>query len=221
MSEKATSHVIGQDLSPLEKVNGQMPHLLVGDIVLIRHKKSWARHFLRRATNSYWDHATLVIFPRNPAHGQEFSVIVENIRHGWKSIVFHHGATLHRLDRYLFDPESYDIGIKRFKDLSDEERRHVQLYMLMNVDAPYWPWSLTKMLLSAYFSRWRAYFRQQTRFSCSSLIQEAYYDSVGWDRKNHVIFRKDAWAPIELQEMTSPADIAQSAAADWVYNKHD
>ena len=52
-------------LTPIEELYGKLPHLLTGDIVFVRHKKSFFRHFLRKVTDSYWDHSTMVLFPRN------------------------------------------------------------------------------------------------------------------------------------------------------------
>jgi len=206
--------------TPLEKINGPMPHLLTGDIILVRHKKSFFRHFLRKITNSYWDHSTMILFPRDVEKKRYFSVIVESIKHGLRSAVVSRGVSLHKIDKYLENPDMYDVGIKRVPDLSDKERDYVKLFMLMNVDAPYWPWKPVSIMFASFSKRWTKRLLRKQRFSCSSLIQKAYYDAMLWQKKPYVIFKEGVWSPIELQELTSPGDIARSRHTEWVYNEH-
>ncbi len=214
-----TATVPNGRLTPIEELRGKLPKLLAGDIVFIRHKKSFFRRYLRAVTESYWDHATMILYPRSDREDRPFSIVVESIKHGFKSALLSRGVSLHRLDKYLHDPEAYDVGIKRVPDLTDDDRRRVQLFMLMNVDAPYWPWQPLDVMFAAYSKRIRDGVLHRQRFSCSSLIQKAYYDAMPWDRKPRVIFKEGTWSPIELQELTNPGDIARSRNSDWIYNE--
>lgn len=206
-------------VTPIEEKHGSMPHLLTGDIVFVRHKKSFFRKYLRKVTDSYWDHTTMVLFPRDVEKKRYFSVIVESIHKGVSGTVRARGVTLHKLDKYLHDPDKYDIGIKRVPDLSDQERKYVQLFMLMNVDAPYWPWKPFAIWWASFSKKRTEKILKKQRFSCSSLIQKAYYDAMLWSKKPHVIFKDGVWSPIELQELTSPGDIARSKNTVWIYNE--
>jgi hypothetical protein len=196
-----------------------IPPLLPADIILIRHKKDFARGMLRRILGSYWDHAAMVIYPKDPAHHLDHTVFMESIRVKSFAYWYPRGATLHLIHRYLNDPERYDMGIKRVTRLTDEERHRVVTYMLMNVDAPYWPWETPMMFLASAFRFLRRHYLDHQRFGCSGIIQKSFYDSVPWERKRMVVFREGLWSPIELQELVSPADIARSPNAEWIYNE--
>jgi hypothetical protein len=201
----------------IEKIG--IPPLLPADIILVRHKKHFARRLLRRILGSYWDHAAMVIYPKDPARNLDHTVFMESIR--IKSFAYWHprGATMHLIHRYLNRPDLYDIGIKRVPHLTEVERRRVVTYMLMNVDAPYWPWETPMVPLAALFSVFRRGYLEKQRFGCSGMIQKSFYDSVPWERKRTVVFREGLWSPIELQELVSPADIARSPNAEWIYNE--
>jgi hypothetical protein len=198
-----------------------LPPLLPGDIILVRHKRHLARRFLRRIFGSYWDHAVMVIFPRDPAMHLSHTIVSESIRergtYTWWKL---RGVSLRPLTRFLSKPGKYDIGVKRVPGLTDEERERVVKYMLMNVDAPYWTWSYLKAALAAFFPPYRKIFLARQRFSCSGFIQQAFFDSVEWDKRRAVIFRDNLWSPIELQELITPADIARSDNAVWLHNEH-
>ncbi|MBU0531285.1 MAG: hypothetical protein ABIG32_03510 [Candidatus Uhrbacteria bacterium] len=206
-------------VTKLEKLHGQLPPLKPADIVLIRNKHSFFRKFLRRITNSYWDHTALIIYPRG-SYAICFSVIVESIRPGLFSFLSSRGVVLHRLDKYLDNPKKFDVGIKRVPDLTDEERKQVRTFMLTNVDAPYWPWHYIQIMLGSYLPFIRKRILNRQRFSCSSLIQKAFYDAMDQDHKKKVVFKEGVWSPIELQELTNPGDIGKSKNCEWIYNEH-
>lgn len=206
-------------VTELEQLQGPLPLLKPADIILIRNKRGFFRKFLRRITNSYWDHTALILYPRG-SYAICFSVIVESIRPGVFSFLSSRGVVLHRLDKYLENADKYDIGIKRVPGLDDEERKRVRTYMLTNVDAPYWPWRYIQVMLGCYIPFIRRYILNRQRFSCSSLIQKAFYDAMDQDSKNKVVFKEGVWSPIELQELTNPGDIGKSKNCEWIYNEH-
>lgn len=205
--------------TPHERLLGPLPQLKPADIIVIRHKKDLFRIFLRIVTESYWDHTAMILYPSDQATFREHSVFIEAIRR-WALSPSSRGVKLHRVQRYLEHPDLYEIGIKRVPNLNDTLRERVVLFMLMNVDAPYWPWKRFRIILAAIFKPLRRNVLAIQRFSCSSLIQKAFYDAVDWQEKNHVVFKTAVWSPIELQELTSPADIAKSNNCEWLYNKH-
>lgn len=187
--------------------------------MFVRHKKSIFRAALRAVTRSYWDHTALILYPKNNAKGRSFSVIVESIRPAYAGVLGERGVALHRLDKYMWDPDRYDVGVKRVTALTKEERDRVRLFMLMNVDAPYWRWHYFDVLAAMFVPALREHVLSHQRFSCSSIIQKAFYDAMDWQRKPRVVFKRGVWSPIELLELSTPGDIADSANTAWVYNE--
>jgi len=205
---------------PLEHLHGPVPDLRVGDIILVRHKKSGlARKLLRNITKSYWDHAALVIFARNLEKGYAANVFVESIQHGIMTSL-RRGVEIHRLDRYLSHPEKYDVGIKRFPWLTEEMQNRVRAFVLMNIDTPYYPLSTTKFFLAWLFPGYRRRLLRRQRFSCSGFIQKAFYEAADWQERPRIIFRNVGYTPMQLQDVTTPGDIARSAACAWIWNEH-
>lgn len=207
-------------VTPLERVHGRLPTLLSGDIVLIRHKKgSLARKILRIITDSYWDHTAMLMYRKNPARGYSTNVILESLKGGWLK-PYYFGAELHRLDKYLNHPDKYDIGIKRFDWLDKPLRQRVRAFALAYVDTPYYPYWTWKFLLGLIFPSVRQKILATQRYTCSALIQKAYYEAIDLEDRQKVLFRKLDYMPIQLLDITSPADIANSTATVWVYNEH-
>ncbi|MFH1426447.1 MAG: hypothetical protein ABIG66_03345 [Candidatus Kerfeldbacteria bacterium] len=208
------------DLSPLEEIHGPLPQLKPADIIFIRHKGNILRSFLRKVIGSYWDHVALVLYPRDLSRQRSKTVIVESKKGSQISIVHTRGTAIHQLNKYLQDPKKYDVAIGRVKQLSDQERERVVTFMLMNVDAPYWPWTGWLLIFSIFSKRIGKLYLSQQRFSCSGLIQQAFYDAMDWNEKNKVIFKTGIWSPVELQELTNPGDIGSSEHIEFIYNKH-
>ncbi len=203
---------------PLEKINGPLPELKIGDIIMVRHKKGGPmRFFLRRITNSYWDHTALVIFAKNIEKGYAADIIIESIQYGLVAS-FRQGVQIHRLEKYLNNPNKYDIGIKRFGFLNEELRDRVRAFVLMNVDTPYYPLYMFKFLLAWLSKRYRKYLLNRQRFSCSGFLQKAFYEAVDWEDRSKVIFRNVGYTPMQLQEITNPSDIANSVSCTWLWN---
>ncbi|MBD3281221.1 hypothetical protein GF391_00555 [Candidatus Uhrbacteria bacterium] len=207
-----------ENISKLEQVNGRIPELEVADIVLVRHRKGLTRWLLRRVTKSYWDHTALIIFARDKKRGYANDIIIEAIQHGLNSSL-KRGVEVHRLDKYLNDPKKYDVGIKRIKWLDNEMKQRVRAFMLMNVDTPYYPLFTTKFFFAWISKRYRRYLMRRQRYSCSGLVQKSFYEAADWEDRMDVIFRGPGYTPIEVQEITSPADIAKSDACEWIWNK--
>ncbi len=204
-------------LTPLEDINGALPEMQVADIVLVRHKKGLLRFFLREITRSYWDHSAMIIFSKHPVKGYNSNIIAEAVQHG--SFDFkRRGVEIHKLEEYLNHPELYDVGVKRFAQADETMRDRVRAFMLMNVDAPYY-----RLPVADLFVAWlsKAVARQvlrRQRFSCSGLVQKAFYSAADWTRREEFSFREFGDSPIELQELVSPADIAASDKCAWIWN---
>lgn len=199
-------------LFPLEKLSGVLPELLPADIILIRHKKGWLRYLIRSVTKSYWDHVALVLFPRDAKRGRYYNQIIEAADPG--------GVEIHKLDKYLKNPELYDIGIKRLPHIDVEIRQRIVTFMLMNVDAPYYKLSFWRFLLASISKKFSEDLLGRQRFCCSGFVQRAFYEATEWDERDKVIFREEFLSPQELQDITSPADIGRSKKCAWIYNDH-
>lgn len=202
----------------MEEVNGAMPQLFTADVILVRHKRHFMRYFLRKVTNSYWDHSAIVIFPKDPGKGFSSHVIVEAIQHGIISGL-RRGTEVHKFEKYLSKPHRYDVGIKRLHHLDELTRERIRAFMLMNVDSPYYHLWLGKFMLAWLLPVYKKTLKRRQRYSCSSLIQKAFYEAVDWEDKSKVMFREKGDSPIELQELISPADLAESDVIEWIWNK--
>jgi hypothetical protein len=221
-SEKLTirphSHGQHDHPSPLERKTGRLPQLKVGDIIIVRHKRKLMRHFLRKATGSHWDHVAMVIFPKDPPKGYSSHIIVEAIQDSF-FVGLRRGTEVHKLEKYLLRPDIYEIGIKRLEGLDDGMRSRIRAYMLMNVDSPYYHLWTGKFFFAWLIPSYHRYLIRFQRYSCSSLIQKAYYESFPWEKKPRVMFREKGDSPIELQELITPGDIAESDVLTWIYNE--
>lgn len=207
-------------LTPLEQINGALPELRTGDIVLIRKKKGGlARSLLRALTNSYWDHTALIVFAKNSENGYSNHIIVESVQ-GASSRPFYFGSEIHLLHRYFMDPDSYDVGIKRVTWLTREKRHRLRSFALMNIDTPYYKLSTWRFLRAWLFPSFRQKIMARQRYSCSALVQKAYYESVDDKERLQVLFGDRRFTPIQLLDITSPGDIAKSSLSEWIYNKH-
>ncbi|MDF1496747.1 MAG: hypothetical protein P1P90_01665 [Patescibacteria group bacterium] len=207
------------NLSELEKIHGPLPKLEVADIILVRHKKGVMRRLLRRVTQSYWDHTAMIIYPFDATKGYSNNIYIESIQYGINSSL-KRGVEIHRLEKYLNNPARYDIGIKRFSWLSPSIKSRVRSYMLMNIDTPYYPLATSKFLLALFSDFYKKNLLRRQRYSCSGLVQKSFYEAVDWKDRADIVFKGPGYTPIEIQETTSPADIAESDACDWIWNKH-
>jgi hypothetical protein len=196
---------------PLEKINGPLPKLQQADIVLVHTKHGLLRYLIRKVTNSYWDHAALILFTKNIERGRFYDQIIEAVEPK--------GIEVHKLEKYLKNPNKYDIGIKRIPNLDKKIKKRVIAFMLMNVDAPYYRLSRSRFFIAAFSKKFSEWFLGRQRYSCTGLVQKSFYEAVEWGRKEKFIFKTGFLSPIELQEITTPADIANSKNTFWIYNK--
>lgn len=192
-----------------------LPKLAPADVVLIRHRKNLFRYCLRKFLGADWDHAALVVFPRQEDGSVEHTIIAEAINERL-SRTERDTVTLHRLDKYLSHPERYDVGVRRVVTLNDEERFRVVYYMIANVDAPYWGWNKPMVVIALFSNRVRRWLLGRQRFSCSSLIQKAFYDAVSRNDRKKIVFKQDTVTPLILQELTSPGDLARTERMEWI-----
>lgn len=212
-------------LTPLEKKIGALPALKPADIVLVHIKSSPLRALIRLVTKSYWDHVAMVVYPSGE-NKLSHSIIMENFPppHTWLYFFMHiaeKGTVVHRLEKYLNKPKKYDVGIKRLSWLSEEHRRRVASFMLTNLDTPYWRLSLWRFFWAAVWPQYRRWFLRHQRWSCSALVQRAYYESMGdWRDRFKVIFKSGDLSPIEMQDLVSPAEIANFSGSRWIFNEH-
>ncbi len=217
--------VPNDNLTPLEKVRGRLPPLKAADIVLVRIKGSPLRRLIRLVTKSYWDHVTMIVYPRGE-NKLKHNIIIENIKPPHSLIFFLldyflEGTELHQLDKYLNNPKKYDVGIKRVPWLSEEHRHRISSFLIATVDTPYWRLPFWNFLLAWIWPRYRKWFLRRQRWSCSALVQRAYYESVdNWQDRLKVVFKEGDLSPIEIQDIISPAEIAASVNAEWVFNEH-
>jgi hypothetical protein len=198
-------------LFPLEKLRGLLPKLQEADIILVHTKHSLLRSLIRKVTGSYWDHVALVLFPRNLKKGRYYNQIIEATEPD--------GIEIHKLDKYLREPDKYDVGIKRISHLDLITRKRIVAFMLMNVDAPYYKLSFIRFLLATISKKFSENLLGRQRFCCSGFVQRSFYEATNWDEREKIIFRDEFRSPLELQDITTPGDIAKSTKAVWIYNK--
>lgn len=212
------AHARKKEVTALEEKHGSLPDLRIGDVVLVRHRRRLMRFFLRKATRSYWDHSALILFPKDPGRGHHSHILVEAIQHGLVS-GWRRGTEVHKFEKYLERPDLYDVGVKRHPDLDPAMRERIRSFALMNVDSPYYHLWLFNFLLAWLLPPYGRLLERRQRYSCSALIQKAYYGAADWDEKSAMIFREKGDSPIELQELVTPGDIAESEVLEWIWNK--
>ena len=182
-----------------------------GDIILVRTRFFWLSILIRWVTKSYWNHSALVLTTFEELPGYHAVLVAEAALDG---------IEIHRIQKFL-DNSRFDIGVKRVPKLTAPERAHLTGYILSQVDSPY---SLRRLAVSAYalltgdFKHAINFINIRT-FLCSSFIQKAFYFALPSDRHSRVIFlpADDAARSVEF---LSPADIAASPNAEWIFNKH-
>ncbi len=222
---KNSKTIFDENLTPLEKIHGPLPTLKAGDIVMVHIKKSLLRKLIRAVTKSYWDHVIMIVYAAGE-NKLKHSIIIENIKPPHSFIFFLldyflEGTEVHRLEKYLNNPKKYDVGVKRVPWLSEEHRHRVSSFLVTTIDTPYWRLSFLAFFVAWIWPQYRKWFLRKQRWSCSALVQRAYYEAMdNWEERLKVIFKEGDLSPIEIQDLISPAEIAKSSNSEWIYNKH-
>lgn len=201
------------------KLEQTLKKLQIGDIILV-HTQRPISEWIRRATKSYWSHVALVFdVPHEGGLGHDHLIIEAT----------DDGIQLHRLSSYLNDPWKYKLGIKRVKNLTEEERHRFRGFFLDAVDTPYDFTRLKAFFLLVFLNKatkkdYTGYFARRKidphRFICTTFAQRAYYLAVPPEKKPKVLFRghEKNIGFLEQMEFIAPKDIASSPAAEWLYN---
>lgn len=185
-------------------------NLQSGDILLVHTKGSLLSAIIRKLTKSYWNHSALVL--TNFSHLQEYktTIVIE---------AQDDGVIAHRIGAFL-DPKKFDIAIKRVPFLNAVEQDMVKHYLLAHIDVPYDTTRLVNVLLGLLIGKTYTQLTNTRQVICTSLIQKAFYEAMPTGRKHEVIFVNNFKSEDDL-EVASPADIARSDKAVWIYNPHN
>ena len=195
----------------IKKRAAELAHVLkelhCGDILLLHTKSSIIGALIRKFTKSYWNHTALVL--TNFSHLPEYktTVVIE---------AQDDGVMAHRIGMFL-DPKKYDIAVKRVLFLDDTEQDMVKHYLLSHIDVPYDSARIFNILAGMFIGKTYSQLMNTRQVICSSLIQKAFYYAVPAEKKSEVVFVPKFKSETDL-ELTSPADIARSDKAAWIYN---
>lgn len=197
--------------------------LQLADIILARTKKFLIAKIIQKITGSYWDHVALVFMvPNKKLSFYNYLVIEANRK----------GLEVHRIQEYTENFRNYDIGVKRIMGLDDDTKKKVLSFMLNQVDKPYDMPRILGFLLRSFdvnvlkdFSR---LFVDKQDFICSTFIQEAFLKALPAEQQDKATFvnlnnnkYKKNIDKNDLLNYVSPADVAKSANAKWLYNERD
>ncbi len=207
----------------VEELKGVWPdvesRLEAADILLIHARGGLVSKGIQRKTGSYWNHTALVFMPK-----RELLIggpLIVEAGYG--------GIEIHQMKRYADRFDHYDFGIKRFPNLTDEQRRKIVMsFVLSNVDVGYDFSRLAAYFISPIIQKismklWPKLFRSATHqdsFICTTFVHKAFH---AWMNRHQVsasfIPTKDAATrTLEIEELITPADIAADPIFEWVFN---
>lgn len=203
------------------KIELAIPHLQIGDLVLIKGKQRYVSRLISHVTKSYWSHVAMVFdLPQLDANTQDVSLIES----------LDNGIEIHRLAWYLRRRKEYAIGIKRMVGLTYEERERIRGFFLDAVDTPYDYSRVFALFVSPYLLKIAGapFVRGITKkwinvnqYICTSFVQRAFYLGVSPDKRHKVFFRQDESVDfLDKMEVISPGDIARSKNTEWIFNEH-
>lgn len=188
--------------------------LMVGDILLFHKRRGPLSKLIQFRSKSHWSHSALVFKDQ------------DIIKYGSPLIIeaFKSGIEVHRLKKYTQQFSEYDIGVKRFADISTEQRAElVKSFMLNNIDVPYDYGVLFTYLFSGIFARisqklyskFAKRFVNMDAFVCSSFIHNAFHAF-----KQHQTFdmQDKRLKHIEQEKLITPAMIAADKDFEWIFN---
>ncbi len=210
-------------MKPLDKIqkwHEVESQLQVADIILVHGERPFYRAIQQRS-HSYWNHVAVVLQPPRPELGLRGSFIIGAIDSG---------IEVHRLRKYSEERDKFDIGVKRFPNLTDQMRQHILSYMLNKIDSPYdytrlvgflFEEVLKTFLPKKIFKKVRRFLitSQPNAFVCSTFIQHAFFESVPAKVQPKTFAREHIDKLLEIEE-TTPADFARSPHYEWVFNPH-
>jgi hypothetical protein len=153
----------------------------------------------------------MVLFDKDPDRGYPENLIIES---------YYGGVRVHKIRRYMDNAKKFDVGIKRVPWLTDELKDRIRAFMLLNVDAPYYPFSFWKLFFSQISEPLSRYLLGRQRYSCSGFVQKSFYEGVDWMDRYKVVFTKEYISPLQFQDTISPGEIARSKKSKWIYNEH-
>jgi hypothetical protein len=192
--------------------------LEAGDILLFHHNKGLGEWLIRKRTGSYWNHSALVFKPKKElvfggpliveAGGQDISANVE----------------MHQMKRYTENFDLYDVGVMRYPNLTDVDRRNlVTNFMLDNIDLKYDYIRVMALYVDKFILRilkpitYAKFLRRVINpgsVVCSTFVHKAFH-LVDTSPHNY-----GGTLSGEGEEMFSPGDLAASDHFVWIYNKH-
>ena len=200
---------------PLDRLDAAIRRLEVGDIVLTG-RRGWAGRLVRFFTRSRWAHVTMVFECVPRGDGSQDVLLVEAVDES---------VQVHRIEKYARGIEGH-IGIKRVPGLSAAERERIRGFFLDALDAPYDKTRLLAFFVGSSIARFlhRAFptalfspFIDYEKYVCSSLVQRAYYLGVAAEKRERILFQPIKPTLKHQLEFITPADIAHSANAAWLY----
>ena len=205
-----------------QKLSAALPHLKIGDIILVHTRSSWLARFIRKATSSYWSHVALVFEVIENGTDYPDILLIE---------AMDRGIEIHRIEHYTRRPNKYNIGIKRIPVLNNEERNKFRGFFLDSVDTPYdftrvfsyFTKKIVNKIFGSAIVNWISkHVVNVDQYICTTFAQRAFYLSVSKDKCDKVLIRKKTKQLNFLFQMEeiSPGDYATSENAIWLYNPH-
>lgn len=191
--------------------------LRVGDVLLFHKRKGPISRAIQRKTHSYWSHSALIFKDR------------KIIKYGSPLIIeaYNKGIEIHRLQKYTGEFDMYDIGVKRFKRLtSDDRTKIVESFMLNNIDVPYdygrlitfYFADLLRTISESLYVFAFKHVIDENQYLCSTFVHKTFHAF----EKHKVIKEKDAkFARYKQEEMVTPGMIAQDTEFEWIFNPND
>lgn len=207
-------------------VNEAYENLEIGDIVLINRKFGLYQGILKKVTgDSYWNHMALVFDVVQTDDDHHDVIVIEALEQG---------IEIHRLQKYMRDPDRFDLGFKRLPNLSKSEKERIRGFFLDAVDTPYnfssaIGYLLKKPVMQLLGMKVTDFIQRKVikpaYFVCTSFAQRAFYMALPPNERDRSLFipdddeSKDLNFLYQLIEIT-PDDVGRSRNTQWLYNVH-
>ncbi len=194
--------------------------LETADILLFHKRKGPITKRIQEGTGSYWNHIALIFKPKSemPIGGP---LIVE---------AAYSGIEIHQLKKYTDRTLLYDIGVRRFPNLTEKQKQDIVLnFILKNLDQPYDYSRLVGLFLAPLLVRISPkillkatdYFIHENAFLCSTFAMKAFQQISEKQNKSKSFTQHLGVQPKKKhrQELFAPADIADSDMFEWIFNE--